>query len=441
MGDEVINVEDSGPDLGGFKAYLVCVTAALFFFYEFIQMHMFDAINHELREAFSVNATSLGLLSSSYLWADLLFLIPAGLLLDRFSVKRTVIAALWLCIFGTVGFALSYHFWMAAFFHFLTGIGNAFCFLACVMLVSRWFPHRKQGMMIGVVITMAFLGGVAAQAPLAGLSQALGWRQALMADALLGTIILWLIYLFVEDAPRRLSATIRHLSLREELCLAMANRQNYLAGVYTSLLNLPIMVLCALWGMPYLQKVHALNEIAATQVVTMIFIGSIIGSPLVGFISDKMGERRKPMLIGGLLTVLLTLFLPITSHLPYALLLLLFFLIGLVSSTQVIAYPMVAESNPPETTGSATAIASCLIMAGAAVTQVIFGKLLDWHWVGTVMHGQRWYSVSDYQFAMLLFPVTALIALIAMYFTYDPLKPQDEVEDSSSRASLSVEAN
>lgn len=412
----------SSSPKGGLKAIIVCLTAALFFFYEFVQMHMFDAINDSLREAFHVSATSLSLLSSSYLWADLLFLLPAGILLDKYSVRKNLIIALLLCVIGTLGFGLATSFWSAAFFHFLAGIGNAFCFVACVMLVTRWFPERQQGTMIAVVITMAFLGGITAQAPLSALSHALGWRMALVADALLGVVILWLVYALVEDSPVAKTIKEEQANLSHELPIALSNRQNYFAGLYTSLLNLPIMVLCALWGMSYLAIVHQLTKSQATDVVSMIFVGSIIGSPLIGYWSDKIGERRRPMLLGGVLTLALSFLLPLSLHLNYVSLLLLFFALGLVSSTQVLAYPMVAESNSLKVTGTATAVASCIIMGGAAVAQVLFGKLLDWHWAGVIEHGQRVYSAMDYQFAMWLFPITIFIGIVAAYLCYDPLK-------------------
>ena len=37
-------------------AWLVTITASLFFFYEFIQMHLFNTINVQLRETFQLNA-------------------------------------------------------------------------------------------------------------------------------------------------------------------------------------------------------------------------------------------------------------------------------------------------------------------------------------------------------------------------------------------------
>ena len=49
-------------------AWLVCLAAALFFFYEFLQLNVFNPISQELTQAFGINATDLGYLSSIFLW-------------------------------------------------------------------------------------------------------------------------------------------------------------------------------------------------------------------------------------------------------------------------------------------------------------------------------------------------------------------------------------
>lgn len=66
-------------------AWIVCFSAALFFFYEFIQMNMFNAISADLMRAFSLNATGLGKLSAYYFYANLLFLPVAGALFIDFQ--------------------------------------------------------------------------------------------------------------------------------------------------------------------------------------------------------------------------------------------------------------------------------------------------------------------------------------------------------------------
>jgi MFS family permease len=402
--------------IGSSKAWFVCFSAALFFFYEFIQMHMFNAINDTLRVAFDASATELGFLSSTYLLADLIFLLPAGILLDRYSTRTIILYAIFVCIIGTLGFALSHSFVWAGIFHFLSGIGNAFCFLSCIMLVSRWFPANRQALVVGLVVTIAFLGGMAAQTPLAWLAEILGWRQSLILDAMLGVAIMGLIYWQVQDSPggKKTSPDKDKQQLLTELACVVKNKQNWLAGVYTCLLNLPIMVLCAVWGKNYLEIVYHLNTTQATNVTSLIFLGSIIGCPLAGFISDSLLTRKLPMLLGATFSLITICLITAGFNLGYSTLACLFFLLGFFTSTQVISYPFVGESNPPELTGTGTGLASLIIMGGAGVAQVVFGALLDWNWDGLMANGARVYSAIDFQFAMKMFPISIIIALVAI---------------------------
>ncbi|KTD45158.1 MFS transporter [Legionella quateirensis] len=400
---------------GDLMAWIVCLSAGLFFLYEFFQLNIFDVINQPLREDFHIDATQLSWMSSAYLWADILFLLPAGIILDRFSTRRVILTAMLVCVVGTVGFATTDSFLLASFFHFLSGIGNAFCFLSCVVLVSHWFPPRRQALVIGSLVTMAFIGGMMAHTPFAYLYELFGWRRALLIDGAVGAVLLIWIYCVVQDKPADSPVRVRtnQGEVLSSFIKALSNRQNWLAGLFTSLLNLPIMVLCALWGASYLQVVHHLPDIAASNVVSLIFMGSVIGCPLVGWLSDTQG-RRKPLMIIGAIATLFTI-IPLFMHvvLSQTLLSIIFFALGFFTSTQVISYPLVAESNQSENTGAATGIASVIIMGGGGVGQVLFGWLMSHHAGTTVTE----YTVADFQFAMWMFPIAAIAALIAVLMT------------------------
>ena len=91
----------------------------------------------------------------------------------------------------------------------------------------------------------------------------------------------------------------------------------------------------------------------------------------------------------------------------------LFFMLGLFTSTQVISYPLISESNRSNNIGAATGIASVIIMGGGGVGQVLFGWLMQSH-AGTV---DQQYTVADFQFAMWMFPIAAIAALLAVLLT------------------------
>lgn len=394
---------------GGLQAWLVCLSAGLFFFYEFFQLNIFDVINQSLRDGFHINAAQLSWMSSTYLWADIIFLLPAGVILDRYSTRIVILIAMLICVIGTIGFALTNSFKLACFFHFLSGIGNAFCFLSCVVLVSHWFPPRRQALVIGSLVTMAFLGGMTAHTPFASLAEYYGWRKSLLIDGAFGAVLMLWIFFAVKDKPAQM-LTKRKVQAPIIPCLSAAftNRQTWLAGLYTSFLNLPIMVLCALWGSSYLQVVHHFSEISASNVVSLIFIGSIIGCPVVGWLSDSQGRRKPIMILGALATLLAVMSLFFNIAWSQTELSFLFFAIGFFTSTQVVSYPLIAESNLEENTGAATGIASILIMGGAGVGQVLFGYLMNYH----AGFSNQNYVLADFKFAMWMFPLTAVASLV-----------------------------
>jgi MFS family permease len=152
---------------------------------------------------------------------------------------------------------------------------------------------------------------------------------------------------------------------------------------------------------------------AASNVVSLIFMGSVVGCPLAGWLSDFQG-RRKPIMIVGAIATLISVFpLFLGIVLSQITLSIIFFALGFFTSTQVISYPLVAESNSSDNTGAATGIASVIIMGGGGVGQVLFGWLMAHH-AGTAV---TTYGVGDFQFAMWMFPIAAVAALVAVLMT------------------------
>ena len=407
MSDAVLMDSAKRVEQTGYVAWVVCLSAGLFFLYEFFQLICFDVINPSLRRDFGLTAAQLSWLSSAYMTANTLFLLPAGWLLDRFSTRIIILAAMSLCLIGTVGFSLSHQVVLAYFFHFLAGIGNAFCFLACVVLVSRWFPLQRQGLVIGWIVTMAFTGGLLAHAPLAYLNSQLGWRGALWIDAAVGgCILVWLGFILRDKPPG--SAPLLVSPSVGVLCVDY--RQTLLPGVYTACMNLPMMVLCALWGSSYLHAVHGVSLLSASYLASLVFLGSMLGCPLLGWLSDRLQRRKPLMVIGVLATGLLSLLLLSSQPLSLQGLAWIFFMLGFFTSAQVISYPLVAESQPEHAVGFALGLASVIIMGGGGLGQIAFGALIQSSVGGA-------HAADHFQYAMGLFPVASALALLALMLT------------------------
>jgi MFS family permease len=405
-------------------AWLVTMTSALFFFYEFIQMHVFSTINVELREAFHLDAEQLGQFFSMYFYANALCLFPVGNLIDRYSTKKLLLTAVSVCTIGTFMFAFAHEYWVAATGRFLVGCGASFCFLSCIRIASRWFSPNKMAFVTGMVVTMAMLGGLVAQTPFALLVKYLGsWRQALLINACLGVFILLAILFVVQDRPpdakheeKADQKHLKELGLWRCIKLSALNPQNWLGGLYTSLVNLPVFVLGGLWGIRYLMDVHHLTDTEASYATTLFFVGVIVGCLIYGWISDHIERRVAPMIIGAILSLIVMLILMYVPNLSLGALITLFFLIGLVTSSQVLTYPTIAELNPIYLTSTAVSIDSVCIMISGFLIPPFFGWLMENGGSHEVVNGVTMYSAGAFHYAMLVMPISFVVALIASFF-------------------------
>ncbi len=404
------------------RAWFVVLTAGLFFFYEFIQMNLFDAISGSLIHEFGITASSLGQLSSYYFIANVLFLFPAGILLDRYSTRIVILVSMGVCVMGTTLLSFAPNFHWAIISRFFTGIGSAFCFLSAIRLASRWFEPKHMALVTGLLVTMAMLGGMLAQTPMSILVSMFSWRETLLIDALMGIILMLFIASVVRDYPQGSAELVKvqeaeaeKLNFWTSLGLAFGRWQNWMAGVYTCMMNLPLSLLGGLYGAMFLKHSYGMNQMHATNIVSMLFLGTIIGAPLMGWLSDSIQRRRLPMLLAAVLSLVL-MFLVVYSHgLTYGFLAALFLLIGFFTSAQVLSYPWVAENSLTVITAMSVSVVNISVQGGQAIFQPLFGYLLDRHAALSHSTMPATYSIADYHAALWLPIIGFIVAFMAAY--------------------------
>ena len=181
--------------------WLVCFAATLFFFYEFIQGNMFASIAADIMQDFHIQADKMAYLSSTYYLSNVIFLFVAGMVLDRYSIKNTILLAMFFCVISTFILAYSHSFYIALFCRFITGIGSAFCFLGPVRLASHWFLPKRMALVTGAIVTVGMMGGMVAQYPLTKLVAYVGWRQGVLDIGILGLAMLVLMVFGIKERP------------------------------------------------------------------------------------------------------------------------------------------------------------------------------------------------------------------------------------------------
>ncbi|NCX93326.1 MAG: MFS transporter [Gammaproteobacteria bacterium] len=410
-----------------FQPWLVVFSAASFFFFEFINLNSFDALNPYLQASFHTDALTISDLSAFYFYANVLFLIPAGLLLDRYSTRRLLLLASVIAVLATYLFAHTHSLGLAYFSRFLIGLCSTFCLLTTAKLTSRWFPHHLTAVVMGLAITFAMLGGMLAQS-LTPLAHAFGdWRTAMDVVVLIGCVVVGLIFCFVQDFPpsylgqhRANLSKLQGSSFFNTFLSSLLNPQNWISGIYTNLMSIPVVVIGALFAESYLTKTHVLSSSQAAWIASMVFLGVLIGSPLAGMISDRLKQRKVPMMIGAILTLLTSLALIHVENPSAFLLGTLFFLLGFFSSTQVITYALVIEVNPPHLTASSESLTATIIMTAGAIFQPLFGYILNRNWDGLIVNGMPVYSPYAYHQALLILPIAFTACILLAFLIREP---------------------
>jgi MFS family permease len=395
--------------------WVVCFTASLFFFYEFIQGNMFASIADNIMHDFHIQADKMAYLSSIYYLSNVLFLFAAGMLLDRFSTKKTMLIAMLLCVLSTFILANAHSFYLALFCRFITGIGSAFCFLGPIRVASRWFPPRRMAFVTGAIVTIGMSGGMLAQYPLTKLVLQVGWRDAVLLIGWLG-IIMWVLMAWgLKDKPEgSQEAVAEKVKVFSVAKMAYFNPQVLRAALYTSFMNMAVAVFGAMMGSLYIMQRLGVSKEDAAMVNSMLFLGVLIGGPFIGWCSDKLGRRILPMKIGAVVSLgvfLIILYAPLSLKAMAV----LFFFLGFFTASQVISYALVAESNLPTMTATAVSVISILTQGGYIVYQNLFSTILLKHGGMQMINDVPVYSLSDYQTAAMILPLGLSLALLVLF--------------------------
>jgi sugar phosphate permease len=215
------------------------------------------------------------------------------------------------------------------------------------------------------------------------------------------------LFFLLPDEQRTEEATGSLKATTQAFFTVFRNPQSILCGLIAGFLFIPTTIFDMIWGVRYLQEAHGFSYGAAVMRSATVPLGWIIGCPLLGFISDRIG-RRKPVIIASAVVLLACLawilFGPADIFPPYVLGL----VAGLASGAGMLPYTVIKEVNPPQFGGTATGVINFLNFTFSALLGPVFGGLLQ-HLSG----GAQQRELAHYQaaFVPLLFGVAAAIVL------------------------------
>lgn len=397
--------------------WIVWLLGASFFFYKYLVQVSPSIMTNDLMKTFQINAAGLGHLSAFYFYAYLIMQVPVGILIDKYSPRLLTASAIFVCSLSTFIFSQTNSLGLACIARALIGAGAAFAAVSCFKLVTLWFPPKRFALVSGLCMTAAMLGGVGGQMPLSFLTESVGWRAALQVVSAIG-IILGAVYLLtIRDKPRAsLQKKQGNISFWGNSRFVLRSKQAWLLSFYSGLAFAPVSVFGGLWGVPFLKTSYNLSQNNAAFAVSWIFIGFAVGAPFFGWLSDFIGQR-KPILFAGTGIALIGIMLIIYSPANHVGVLSLFlFLFGLGTSGFFTSFAMIRELFPLGLAGTVLGIMNTFDAVCEALFEPAVGAFLDLTWDGRVVDGIHLFSVDSYHMALLLLPLSLLIAFVLLFF-------------------------
>lgn len=401
--------------------WVICTLGALFYCYEYLLRISPSVMTSDLMHAYHINATILGNLAAFYYYAYTPMQLPVGILMDRYGPRRLLTLACLACALGSYLFAHAFYIGFAQIGRFMVGFGSAFAFVGVLKLATIWLPPQRFAMISGLTTSLGMIGGMVGDIYLTSLVDQIGWRATVLSSAAVGVVLALAMFLVIRDHAPGVTY-ISHpprADFKRVLIGALQifkKPQMWLCGVVGAVLYLSLSAFAELWGIPYLVAARGFSEQQAALSISMVFLGWTFGGPLMGWISDTMGRRLLPVVvgcIGGAIIVTMLLYLPAP---PLWMINVLLFLFGLFAASEVIIFAIARESCSSDVAASALAIVNMLIMSGGVFFQPLTGYFLDLTWTGELVNGVRHYTASGYQIALASLPISLVLATLLTFF-------------------------
>jgi len=413
--------------------WLIFAALAPAYFLAFFHRLSLSVIAQDLARDLSASPAVLGFLGSSYFYCYALMQLPAGLLSDSVGPRKTVTLSLLLAALGSFLFAITPGISLACLARILIGLGVSMVFISTLKIISQWFQRREFALMTGVLNAVGGTGVLAATALLGFLTSWFGWRISFAVLAVFTLLMSSLVWILVRNRPAEKGfPAIEPFDPSQAASHPSENKIALWHGVrkvVTEKYFWPVALMffldCgifygfgALWAGPYLMDVYGLSKTSAGAVLSMIAWGMILGSPLIGFLSEHVITSRKQfaLIITLLIFVLQMILYLFPANIPKPLLYLWFFLFAFVfSGVIVIGFTNAKELFPLEMAGTAVGLANIFPFFGGAVFMPFLGRILQTY----PIIGAGGFPLEAYRTVLLVLLAASILAAIAAAFLRD----------------------
>lgn len=408
----------------GYSLYYVCRTTL-------------NVVKKPILDSGMLDATQLGLVGSTLLFAYAIGKFVNGFLADHSNIKRfmatgLIVSAAANLIMGILGLAGAAVSSMAFFILFaimwgVNGWSQSMGSPAAIIALSRWYPLNKRGTYYGFFSLSHNLGEFLSFLFVGIIVSAFGWQWGFLGSSIAGVLGVLVIILMMHDTPQS-----KGLPSIEDMAHEDKSDENVSTGeLQRQVLKTPaVWVLAAAsafmyiaryaingWGVLFLQEDKGFSLSEATSIISINALLGIFGTVLSGWFSDVVfkGDRNKPAFIFGVLnTISLLIFLFGGDEAWINIFAMVLFGISIGVLICFLGGLMAVDIVPRKATGAALGVVGCASYIAAGIQDVASGWLIDNN-SQTLADGSMLY---DFQPVAIFWVVASAISFVLPLFNW-----------------------
>ncbi len=406
------------------RRWIIFILATSHFFLSQFYRTSNAVIATRLIQDLSLDTEGLGLLSASFFYGFAVTQIPIGLLLDKVGPRKLMTILSLLGILGAFIFSVADSLTISLIGRILLGIGMACNLMGTFKLLTKWFEPLIFATLSGLVISVGTLGNILATTPLVMLVEQMGWRQSFQLIAGINLVLTLTLYIVVRDQPESASGapsskepSISFKQAFSNLVMLLKDRDYWIISMATFVRYGTFAAFQALWAGPFLMEAMGYSAVKTGNLILLMTVGIIMGSPFWGALSDRVFKTRKWLIVFCLavLAAIALVLMLIPPDAGLAVVASFFFAFGFFSSAGLLMYPHIKDLMPIEMAGAAMTGINFFNMMGPAVFLQGLGILMQ------TLHPEASRGPAAFDTAFLVCMVS-LVAAGALYsFTTDKI--------------------
>lgn len=321
---------------------------------------------------------NIGLLNSFYSIAPIATVLIGGILIDRIGTRRGMLIFGVICLIGSLMTAFGTRFPLMAAGRFVFGMGAESLIVGVTTAVAKWFKGKELSFALGLNLMIARGGTWLAQnSPTWAKGAYSNWQTPWLIGVgfvtlcVIGPIGYWIVEVRAE---RRFSLG----RAGESDKIVLSDLKNFNLS-YWYVVGLCVVFYSAIFpfetfAVKYFVDAKGTSLQLGGFLLSVLTGFTMIGTPIIGLYSDKVGRRATIMLLGTLLLIpvfLMMAYTNISLYVPMAMLGLAFTLVP------AIIWPSVAYLVSQRTLGTALGLMTMIQNMGMAGMNWGLGRAND----------------------------------------------------------------